>query len=150
MEELDDEGLITPGEIYKYLSLLTGQKDWVGIKMKSQKPLRQKKSSLNPDGLNTSIEAIENYEKGLRLYVMDVDAGVFLPAKSFRDENCSHSKYGSYWLMPRIADKIQERFDSLKELDLQMQKQMAEIEAKKLDLKERIGLLILQGHDHIL
>jgi D-serine deaminase-like pyridoxal phosphate-dependent protein len=108
--------------------------------------------SLDSDQLKLVAATIANYEKGLRLYGINTYDGIF--TQILENTDTSESGFDSdlehVWLMPKIAEKIQERFDALHELDAQLKRISAEIEAKKLELHERIGLLILQGHDHIL
>lgn len=108
--------------------------------------------SLGSDQLKLVAATIANYEKGLRLYGINTYDGIFTQITENPDtsESGFDSDLEHVWLMPKIAEKIQERFDALHELDAQLKRISAEAEAKKLELHERIGLLILQGHDHIL
>lgn len=91
---------------------------------------------------------LANYEKGLRLYILNVDAGVFAP---FVDSDSEYDPDDTYvWLMPRIAEKVRERIDSLRDLDAQCISFKREIDSKRQELGERIDLILKNGHDYMI
>jgi hypothetical protein len=103
---------------------------------------------LNSTQFTLVSRCLANYEKGLRLYILNVDAGVFAP---FVDSDSEYHPDDAYvWLMPKIAEKVRERIDSLRDLDAQCISFKREIESKRQELGERIELILKNGHDYMI
>jgi hypothetical protein len=140
---------LTTDEIQDYLEDLAGVQEAEATPKPKPKPEQvQNDLHLNSTQFTLVSRCLANYEKGLRLYILNVDAGVFAP---FGDSDSEYDPDDTYvWLMPKIAEKVRERIDSLRDLDAQCISFKREIESKRQELGERIELLLKNGHDHMI
>lgn len=106
---------------------------------------------LDKSELDLIMSTIEKHKKGLVLYLINVQLNYLRPIDDPDDKYTRPKDDDEYvWLMPRIAEKIQERFDQVAELDAEHSRVTRGIMLKIDELHERVGLLIKNGHDSML
>ncbi len=138
---------LSTDEIQDYLADLAGIRE-AEATPKPKPEQVQNDLHLNSTQFTLVSRCLANYEKGLRLYILNVDAGVFAP---FVNSDSEYDPDDTYvWLMPRIAEKVRERIDSLRDLDAQCISFKREIESKRQELGERIELILKNGHDYMI
>jgi hypothetical protein len=94
-------------------------------------------------------EAIDKYEEGYRPYLIDIQGNVFRPLADL-DLIYSIGDCKFVWLLPKIADKIAERFDSITKIEKEVDDFTKTSYRKISEYEERIQQLLDKGHDLLL
>jgi hypothetical protein len=94
-------------------------------------------------------ESIEKYEEGYRPYLIDIRSNVFRPLSDL-NQVYSLGDCQFVWLLPKIAEKIAERFDSITKLEKEIDDFTKASYSKISEYEERIQQLLDKGHDLLL
>jgi hypothetical protein len=94
-------------------------------------------------------ESIEKYEEGYRPYLIDIRGNVFRPLSDL-NQVYSLGDCQFVWILPKIAGKISERFDSITKLEKEIDDFTKASYRKVSEYEERIQQLLDKGHDLLL
>jgi hypothetical protein len=94
-------------------------------------------------------QSIEKYEEGYRPYLIDIRGHVFRPLSDL-DQVYSLGDCQFVWLLPKIAEKISERFESITKLNKEIDDFTKTSYRKISEYEERIQQLLDKGHDLLL
>jgi hypothetical protein len=94
-------------------------------------------------------ESIEKYEEGYRPYLIDIRGNVFRPLSDL-NQVYSLGDCQFVWLLPKIAEKISERFESITKLEKEIDDFTKASYRKISEYEERIQQLLDKGHDLLL
>lgn len=122
------------------------------IKKKTRKKAPEKASAPVEMGMAEALkikEAIDKYEEGYRPYLIDIRGNVFKPLSAL-DEVYTMGDCKFVWLLPKIAEKIAERFDSITKIEKEVDDFTKTSYRKISEYEERIQQLLDKGHDLLL
>lgn len=122
------------------------------IKKKVRKKAPEKASVPEEMGMAELLrikEAIDKYEEGYRPYLIDIRGNVFRPLADLGQVyTIGDCKF--VWLLPKIAEKIAERFDSITKIEKEIE-DFTKVSYRKIsEYEERIQQLLDKGHDLLL
>jgi hypothetical protein len=138
---------------YNLEDLFDGELSWGEASKKKTKKVAPKKfaelEDLNVDALSRIKTTIEKYEAGYRPYLIDIQGNVFRPLADL-DEVYSIGDCKFVWLLPKIAEKIAERFESITKIEKEVDDFTKASYRKIGEYEDRIRQLLDKGHDLLL
>ena len=154
----DNSGSLS--QYYRYINQVANQnyelEDLFGdtelIKKKTRKKAPEKASVPVEMGMAEVLrikEAIDKYEEGYRPYLIDIRGNVFRPLSDL-DQVYTMDDCKFVWLLPKIAEKIAERFDSITKIEKEIDDFTKTSYRKISEYEERIQQLLDKGHDLLL
>lgn len=122
-------------------------------KKKAVKKVAPKKASVPEEmGMAEVLkikETVEKYEEGYRPYLIDIQGNVFRPLSDLdRVHTIGDCKF--VWLLPKIAEKIAERFESITKIEKEVDDFTKTSYRKIGEYEDRIRQLLDKGHDLLL
>lgn len=126
---------------------------WITNKAKPSKPEPKPKKAFelldaDDDDLDLIGLTMEKIAKGLKPYIINIAENVFGELGHLDFNNSKGTKL--VWLDPKIADKIQERFDSIRTIEKEVD-DFTQISYRKIsEYEDRIRKILDTGHDLML
>lgn len=153
----DNSGSLS--QYYRYINQVANQNyelaelfDEIEPLKKTRKKAPEKASVPVEMGMAEALkikEAIDKYEEGYRPYLIDIRDNVFKPLSAL-DEVYTMGDCKFVWLLPKIAEKIAERFDSIMKIEKEIDDFTKTSYRKISEYEERIQQLLDKGHDLLL
>lgn len=124
--------------------------DYPGLLKSKSKP-KKAFELLNADSNELDLIGLtmEKAAKGLKPYIINIKYNVFGELGNVKyDVNEKSTKL--VWLLPKIAERIQERFDSISAIEKEIDEFTRSSYRKIEEYEDRIKQILDTGHDHIL